>query len=163
MGVKKTAPDPRLACAIEGSAPNLTNCQQCGGCGSVCPSEAHGGTRPAELMARASLGALDLLEERSIWLCAACMSCTERCPSGAEPGEVVALLREMASEAGNRPSYLNEEAKRFLQTGICFPKTGMTKKMRKDLGLEELEITETALRDVAEMTKRTKLGRLKLE
>ena len=62
------------------------------------------------------------------------MACSERCPSDADPGEVIALLRELAVQKGNRPQYFVDEAKRFLQTGICFPRTGMTKKMRKELG-----------------------------
>lgn len=58
----------------------IHRCRQCGACASVCPSQARGGIRPAELMARASLGAVDVRKEGSVWPCAACMSCSERCP-----------------------------------------------------------------------------------
>ena len=84
-------------------------------------------------------------------------------PFRRRPGETIALLRELAVQRGNRPQYFVEEAKRFLQTGICFPRTGMTKKMRKELGLADGEITASALKDVAEISERTGLGRLKLE
>jgi heterodisulfide reductase subunit C len=91
------------------------------------------------------------------------MACSERCPSDADPGETIALLREVAVQRGNRPQYFIEEAKRFLQTGICLPRTGMTRKMRKELGLPDGEVTACALTDVAEICERTGLGRLKLE
>jgi heterodisulfide reductase subunit C len=91
------------------------------------------------------------------------MACSERCPSRADPGEVIASLREMAVHAGNRPQYFIDEAKRFLQTGISFPRTGMTKKMRKDLSLPEGATSSTAISDVQELVKYTSLGRLKLE
>lgn len=129
----------------------------------MCPSQRHDGIRPAELMARASLGAEDPAEDRKLWQCARCMACSERCPSDADPGEMIALLRELAVQKGNRPQYFIEEAKRFLQTGICFPRTGMTRKMRKELGLPDGETAAHALKDVAEICERTGLGRLKLE
>ncbi len=113
-------------------------------------------------MARAALGALDPAKDGGLWQCARCMACSERCPSEADPGETIALLRELAVQRGNRPQYIVEEAKRFIQTGICFPRTGMTKKMRKELGLPDGEITASALKDVAEICKRTGLGRLEL-
>jgi heterodisulfide reductase subunit C len=148
---------------LEDSIPSALLCQQCGECASVCPSQRYDGIRPAELMARAALGAVDPSEDRGLWQCARCMACSERCPSDAGPGELIALLRELAVQRGNRPPYFVEEARRFRQTGICFPRTGMTKKMRKELGLPDGEITAAALKDVAEICDRTGLGRLKLE
>jgi heterodisulfide reductase subunit C len=148
---------------LERTMPSALLCQQCGECASVCPSQHHGGIRPAELMARVALGAVDPATDQQLWQCARCMACSERCPSDAGPGELIALLRELAVQRGNRPPYFVEEAKRFLQTGICFPRTGMTRKLRKELGLPDGEVTASALRDVAEISERTGLGRLKLE
>lgn len=124
----------------------------------MCPSQKKGGIRPAELMARASVGACRP-EDTALWLCARCMSCSERCPSDADPGEVIARLRERAAERGNIPSYLLDEAKRFGTTGLCFPRTGMTKKMRKELGLPDGEVSERAIKECAEIIRRTGLGR----
>jgi heterodisulfide reductase subunit C len=140
-------------------APTAMRCQQCGCCAAVCPSYRHGGIRPAEVMARAMVCSLDPQTE-VLWKCARCMSCSERCPSGAEPGEVIARLRERVAEQGGAPAYLMDEAKRFVQTGTCFPRTGMTKKMRRDLDLPEGEVTERAVREIKEIARRTKLGRL---
>ena len=161
--MRRTAADPAMVRWLEQVMPSALRCQQCGECASVCPSQRHDGIRPAELMARASLGAEDPAEDRKLWQCARCMACSERCPSDADPGEMIALLRELAVQKGNRPQYFIEEAKRFLQTGICFPRTGMTRKMRKELGLPDGETAAHALKDVAEICERTGLGRLKLE
>ena len=64
---------------------------------------------------------------------------------------------------GEAPTYLVDEAIRFLQTGICFPRTGMTKKMRRELGLPEGEVTERRGEGAGEIARRTGLGRLILE
>jgi heterodisulfide reductase subunit C len=114
-------------------------------------------------MARASVGAVDVSTDAGLWKCARCMACSERCPSDADPGEVIASLRELAVLRGNRPQYFVDEAKRFLQTGICFPRTGMTKKIRKELSLPERDTSPSALKDIEEISRRTALGRVKLE
>jgi heterodisulfide reductase subunit C len=111
-------------------------------------------------MARASLGSRDPEVEEALWRCARCMSCSERCPSGADPGEVIARLRERAALEGQVPPYRMEEAQRFLKTGTCFPRTGMTKKMRRELELPENEVTERAVRESSEIARRTGRGRL---
>jgi heterodisulfide reductase subunit C2 len=160
MNMRRTAYDRDLARWLESVAPLAMLCQQCGGCAAVCPSQRHGGIRPAELMARAVSGSCDPLHEGSLWLCARCMSCSERCPSSADPGEVIALLRERAVAGGEIPAFLREEAQRFLTTGLSFPRTGMTRKMRKELGLPDGDISTDAVAEAQEICKRTGLGRV---
>ncbi|OPY29920.1 MAG: CoB--CoM heterodisulfide reductase iron-sulfur subunit C [Methanomassiliicoccales archaeon PtaU1.Bin030] len=159
MGVRRTAYDREMADWLGNVAPLALLCQQCGGCAAVCPSQRHGGIRPAELMERAVSGSLDPIRESSLWLCARCMSCSERCPSGADPGEVIAHLRERAVVGGEVPAFLREEAQRFLTTGLSFPRTGMTRKMRKELGLPDGEVSAEAVAEAHEICQRTGLGR----
>lgn len=161
--MRRTSVDTDLERWLERAAPRAAMCQQCGECASVCPSQRHGGIRPAELMARAAMGACQPDTDPTLWLCARCMSCSERCPSDADPGEVIALLRERAAKGGNVPAYLRDEADRFMTTGLCFPRTGMTKKMRKELGLPDGEVSERALGECAEIVRRTGLGRFARE
>lgn len=160
MGVRRTAYDLGMARWLENVVPLAMLCQQCGGCAAVCPSQKHGGIRPAELMARAATGSCDPLHESSLWLCARCMSCSERCPSSADPGEVIAHLRERAVVGGAVPAFLREEAQRFLTTGQSFPRTGMTKKIRKELALPDGEISEEAVAEAREICHQTGLGRI---
>ena len=89
----------------------IWKCQQCGLCSGICPSQKAGGIRPIEILTRASLGSLDLGEERSLWLCAVCNSCTERCQMGVDPSETIVLLRGEAAARGNIPKHFSEEAK----------------------------------------------------
>ncbi|MGD1060392.1 MAG: hypothetical protein ABR879_02930, partial [Methanomassiliicoccales archaeon] len=98
-----------------------------------------------------------------IWLCTMCHSCTERCELGVDPATVIASLRESASHSGNLPSHIMDEARQFKSTALSFPNTGMTRKARKELGLQELVVSERALEDTKRIVSRTKLGRLKLE
>jgi heterodisulfide reductase subunit C len=138
-------------------------CQQCGLCSGICPSEKAGGIRPIDILTRAHLGTLDLKEERSLWLCAVCNSCSERCQMEVEPAEVMAHLRGEAAARGNIPKHFSEEAKLFARSGLSFPNTGMTKKLRKDLGLEDLAIPAETMDQLSLLIKRTRLGGLKLE
>lgn len=138
-------------------------CQQCGLCSGICPSEKAGGIRPIDILTRANLGTLDPREERSLWLCAVCNSCSERCQMGVEPAEVMERLRGEAALNGNIPKHFCEEAKLFTRSGLSFPNTGMTKKLRKDLGLDDLTVPAETMDQLATLLKRTRLGGLKLE
>jgi heterodisulfide reductase subunit C len=158
--VRRTAADPQEADRLAHQVPPLLRCQQCGACGAVCPSQRHGGIRPAEVMARASVGSRDEGAERSLWQCARCLGCTERCPSDADPGEVIAQLRERAAREGAVPAFLADEAKRFIGTGMCFPRTGMTKKLRRELGLGDGEVSPRTMEEVGEIVRRGGLGRI---
>ena len=141
----------------------IWKCQQCGLCSGICPSEKAGGIRPIEILTQANLGTLDIREERSLWLCAVCNSCSERCQMGVEPAEVITLLRGEAAARGNIPKHFSEEAKLFARSGLSFPNTGMTKKLRKDLGLEDLAVPNETMEQLTILIKRTRLGGLKLE
>lgn len=141
----------------------LWKCQQCGLCSGICPSEKAGGIRPIGVLTRASLGTLDLAEDRSLWLCAVCNSCTERCQMGVDPAEMIGTLRQEAAARGNIPKHFSEEAKLFIRSGLSFPNSGMTKKLRKEMGLEELTVPAETVEQLALIVKRTHLGGLKIE
>jgi heterodisulfide reductase subunit C len=141
----------------------IWKCQQCGLCSGICPSEKAGGIRPVEILTRASQGTLDLAGERSLWLCAVCNSCTERCQMEVGPAETISLLRGEAAVRGNVPKHFSEEAKLFSRSGLSFPNSGMTKKLRKDLGLEDLSVPPETLEQLAILIRRTRLGGLKLD
>jgi heterodisulfide reductase subunit C len=111
-------------------------------------------------MQRALVGAMDLSKEISIWQCVMCNSCSERCQLGVDPAHVITLLRNAAALRGNYPDHFAEELKLFKSTGMSFPRTGMTKKMRKELSLPELDVSQETMEELAKLFERTKLGRL---
>lgn len=157
--------DPSLPDLILDLLPKaeMWRCDQCGQCSGVCPSYRHGGIRTREVIERASTGSLDLDSDRSVWKCMMCQGCTERCQLGADPAMVITLVRNLAAEAGNRPECFADEARLFIRTGLSFPCTGMTRKLRREMGLPDLEVDEASLRDVRLIIERTRMGRLGLE
>jgi len=141
----------------------LWRCHQCGQCTPVCPSRRHGGIQTREVMLRAHVGAIDLAADRQIWQCTMCNSCSERCQLGVDPAHVITLLREEAAARGNLPQHFREEAKLFISSGMSFPRTGLTRKMRKEFGLEDLSVTNETMEELRHILKATRLGRVKVE
>jgi heterodisulfide reductase subunit C len=169
MGHEKAVRTSHFDPALEGEFRRIAGrlelwkCQQCGQCTAVCPSARHGGLRIREVLERAVEGAIDLSTDQAVWQCTMCNSCSERCQLGADPAEVVTLLRNLAVEHGNVPAHFAEEAKLFRATGAAFPCTGMTKKMRKELGLDDFKVSDRALEDTKKIVSCTRLGRVALE
>jgi hypothetical protein len=82
---------------------------------------------------------------------------------GVEPSEILMFLRGEAAVRGNIPRHFSEEAKLFIDSGLSFPNSGMTRKLRKELGLDVLTVSPETLEQLAVLLKRTRLGGLKLE
>ncbi len=82
---------------------------------------------------------------------------------GVDLGDIISLLRGEAAAQGNIPRHISEEAKLFMRSGLSFPNTGMTKKLRKELGLEDLTVPAETMEQLTLLLRRTKLGGLKLE
>lgn len=141
----------------------LWKCHQCGQCSSICPSYRNGGIRTREIMERALVGDIDPSEEGSIWLCTMCNSCSERCQLGVDPASIIEVLRNLASRDGNIPEHFRKEAALFIKTGLSFPVTGLTKKLRKELELRPLVVSERAMDDLRIIVDRTSIGGLDLE
>ena len=76
---------------------------------------------------------------------------------------IITLIRNLAGEAGNIPDHFAEEGKLFVDTGLSFPKTGLTMKIRKEMGLDDIGVDPSALEDLKIIVERTRLGRIKLE
>jgi heterodisulfide reductase subunit C len=145
------------------STGELRKCHQCGQCSSICPSQRNGGIRTREVMELVLMGAIDPASDDSIWQCTMCNSCTERCQLGVDPASIINALRNLAASRGNVPDHFVKEARLFMTTGLSFPITGLTKKMREEMGLESLEITASAKEDLAKLIAATRLGDLDLE
>jgi heterodisulfide reductase subunit C len=141
----------------------LWRCHQCGQCTGVCPSGRHVGIIPREVMERTAEGAIILQDEGSIWLCVMCNSCSERCQLGVDPSFVITLLRQAAAQVCNRPKHFADEAKLFQTSGLSFPNTGMTRKVRKEMGLPELCVSQETIIEVKSIVKRTSMGGVNVE
>jgi heterodisulfide reductase subunit C len=76
-------------------------CFQCRKCSSGCPLTFAMDLLPDRVIRLALLGAEDqVLASNTIWVCAACETCTTRCPNGIDIAGVMDWLKEEALKRG---------------------------------------------------------------
>ena len=86
--------DPFVSKVEELSGQSLLACYQCGKCSAGCPNVCEMDLLPNQIIRYAQLGLKDeLLESKSIWVCASCMTCDVRCPKGINVAEVLEAIR----------------------------------------------------------------------
>ena len=118
----------------------LMRCFQCGTCTSDCPVARFSETyRPRQIIRMAQLGLKErVLKSDTIWLCAACFTCTDRCPQDVEVASVIRVLRNIAAEQGIMPQVFKEEAASVLESGYAYRIPELRLKKRQSLGLPPL-------------------------
>lgn len=80
-------------------------CYQCGKCAASCPVSFVMDLEPYQVMRLVQLGARDeVLRSRTIWLCASCTACSERCPREVDVAATMDALRVLARRSGYRPA-----------------------------------------------------------
>lgn len=88
--------DPFVTKVQELSGQNLLACYQCGKCSAGCPAISHMDILPNQIVRYAQLGFKDeLLQSKSIWICASCFTCNARCPKGINIAEIIEALRQI--------------------------------------------------------------------
>ncbi len=84
-----------------GSGVNANKCYQCKRCSAGCPVAGYAGMHPAQIMRAVQLGQLDMiLDDRFIWLCTGCQTCTTRCPQEIDVAAVMDELKILARREG---------------------------------------------------------------
>ncbi len=96
------APGAELASRIgTGCGENAYKCYQCKKCTAGCPVASFGGMHPAQIMRAVQLGQLDMIfNDRFIWLCTGCQTCTTRCPQGIDVASIMDELKIIARREG---------------------------------------------------------------
>lgn len=93
---RKTIKDPFVQKVQELSGQNLLVCYQCGKCSAGCPAVSQMDILPNQIIRFAQLGLKEeLLQSKSIWICASCMTCNVRCPKGINIAEVFEAIRQI--------------------------------------------------------------------
>lgn len=91
----------KLVCDVEEiSGQDLLACNQCGKCSAGCPVGSVMDLLPSQAVRMAQLGMEEVLESRTIWICASCLTCVARCPKGVDLPRLMEALREIALRAG---------------------------------------------------------------
>ncbi|MDH3673959.1 MAG: heterodisulfide reductase-related iron-sulfur binding cluster [Anaerolineae bacterium] len=83
---------------------NVFLCYQCVKCSSGCPLAQAMDMMPNQVMRAVQLDNECVLESKAIWLCAACQTCTTRCPQGLDVAKIMDMLRIEAKRQGLPPA-----------------------------------------------------------
>jgi len=118
----------------------LLNCFQCGTCTSDCPIARFSETyRPRQIIRMVQLGLKDrVLSNDTLWLCASCFTCTDRCPQDVEVASVIRVLRNLAAQQGHTPQVFKDLGSSILETGYAYRIPELRLKKREELGLPSL-------------------------
>lgn len=118
----------------------LLKCFQCGTCTSDCPVARYSDSyRPRTILHMAKLGLKDrVLKSDTLWLCAACFTCTDRCPQDVEVASVIRVLRNLAAEEGIFPQVFRDQCESVLESGYAYKIPDLRIKKRESLGLPPL-------------------------
>lgn len=122
-------------------------CYQCGACTGGCPvGKITGSYNPRQILRMALLGLKkEVLSSDSIWLCALCYTCQERCSQGVEIADIMLVLRNIAVREGYVPRTFVDQAKALIENGRLAAIAGSTQRLRSKLGLPQLS---TSSKDV---------------
>jgi heterodisulfide reductase subunit C len=138
----------------------LNFCIQCGRCTSACPLAVQIPWSPRHKLDEERLFGDDNLDEGAgapVWTCLACYSCHESCEQGVHTAGVIRQIRQRIFEQGRAPEGVRKVADLFARTGMAFPVTGLTRKMRTEMGLGDVPTTATdprAMHEVRELLRR---------
>ncbi len=140
--VKANEIDPKFKYKLvkEHGSEKLLKCFQCGTCTSDCPVARYSDTyRPRTILRMATMGLKDrVLKSDTLWLCAACFTCTDRCPQDVEVASVIRVLRNLAAEQGCVPQVFKDQVGSVLESGYAYKIPELRVKKRETQGLPPL-------------------------
>ena len=140
--IKASEIDPKFKYEISKmhGGEKLLRCFQCGTCTSDCPVARFSETyRPRQIIRMTQLGLKErVLNSDTLWLCAACFTCTDRCPQDVEVASVIRVLRNLAAEKGMVPLVFKEQACCILESGYAYKIPELRLKKRETQGLPPL-------------------------
>ncbi|QJT08795.1 quinone-interacting membrane-bound oxidoreductase complex subunit QmoC [Oceanidesulfovibrio marinus] len=91
----------------EAGGDTLKRCYQCATCSVVCPLAPEDNPYPRKEMIWAQWGLKDkILDDIDIWLCHNCGACSDYCPRGANPAELLAAARNITYKKLTKPAIL---------------------------------------------------------
>jgi heterodisulfide reductase subunit C2 len=84
---------------------NVSRCFQCKKCTNGCPLTFAMDVMPNQIIRMAQMGLADeAMATHTIWICAACETCTARCPNEIDIAGVMDALRKRASRSDVEPA-----------------------------------------------------------
>lgn len=87
----------------------MKKCFQCATCSVACELSPKENAFPRKEMIQASWGLKDkLVGDPDIWLCHGCMDCSQQCPRGARPADLMSALRSYVYKFYAVPSFMGK-------------------------------------------------------
>ena len=74
---------------------NLYGCYQCGTCSAGCPFIEDMDLAPDDVIRYVILDKKEVLDAKTIWICASCYTCAERCPRDLNITKIMEALRQI--------------------------------------------------------------------
>jgi len=89
------------------SGQNILSCYQCGKCSAGCPSSFAMDLLPSQIIRMVQLGLQDeIMNSKTIWLCASCLTCSVRCPRGIDIARIFEALRLLVTREKETLNYV---------------------------------------------------------
>ena len=122
----------------------ILDCIQCGRCTSSCPMARQTSRyNPRRLMAMITIGLKEKVLSNTPWYCLSCFTCVDKCPQGADVGEVIFAIRNIAAREGHIPPGIKAQGGNIIDTGKISNPTKSILKQRQEMGLPEIEPSDT--------------------
>jgi heterodisulfide reductase subunit C len=97
------------------SSTNVFACYQCGNCSGGCPAADYMELLPHHVIRLIQLGKIEeILESNTPWICAACITCSVRCPKGVDIAAVMEALRQLVLRKNLQRIDINRIARKDL-------------------------------------------------
>jgi heterodisulfide reductase subunit C len=145
---------------MDAGAESVALCFQCGTCTGACPSGRRTPYRIRNVVRKSVMGLKEeVISDDTIWMCATCYECQERCPRGIKIVDIVKTVRNFAAQAGYMAPAHKMTGSFVIKTGHGVPINDATMALRKSVGLGELPPTThqfpEALEEVQKIFKAT--------
>ena len=110
---------------------DLFGCYQCGTCAAGCPFIEEMDLTPDEVIRYVILDKKEVLNSKTIWLCASCFACAERCPRDINITAIMEALRQIILRKSVDETDITQLSD---QEKCCIPQMAFVSLFRKNIG-----------------------------
>jgi heterodisulfide reductase subunit C len=143
----------------------VLDCIQCGVCSGSCPVDFAMDYSPMQIIRMAQIGMKEtIFSSNTIWICATCYCCSDRCPQGIDVGDTMTTLRNLAIKNGVIRELFEVLGNMIIKFGRTWEKQEFINELRTDIGLDPITtINPEELTKLLQQTNVKKLLKVKEE